>query len=99
MGLFNITDQIRNALKADLKKHPDVLAGLEKIDTGCKALQGVLSRLSVGEITAALVAVNTTTGKKFSDAEISVAASEIAQIPEGLKQIEALVESAEKDLQ
>lgn len=98
MALFSIVDQIKNGIKGELKKNPEVLKSLETIDTGIQAAEKLLARLGPAEWTSFLTLLNNSTGNKFTAAEIAAAASEMSQAGAALAKLDTLVQEAEVQL-
>lgn len=91
---------INELKKVDLDKKggPDVVQALDAIDKGLDALVGLLEKYNAEDIGKLLFAANQITGGKLSKQELGQAAVAIAALPAALKQIDAIVEGASKEL-
>lgn len=82
----------------DKKGGPDVVQALDAIDKGLDAAVELLEKFNSEDIAKLLFAANQIAGGKIAKPEIAKAAVAIAALPAALKQIDAVVEAASKEM-
>ena len=103
---LNPVEAIKSQIKAELHKHPEVKAALEKIDAGLKAIEALLRKVpasvypvlfeKVAKDLIAYIEKSANVQIPLTDGELQLAAADMAKLPDGVHSLEVAVENAEK---